>query len=586
MKVRGFFTRSHGAEVATYIDGASQNVPSAAVQGNGVNDMSWIIPELIDNIEVIKGPFSPLAGDENRAASMNITTKNDSAIRGTVSYGRFNTTHDTIVYSRQLGQVHSLLSADLFKTDGYRDNSGEIRGTIFAKDTIRAHGGLWGLRSYYQGANWDAPGFLTLTALQNGTAKPTDRDTSTPPLFGDANRTNVTLTRSPTEGENGFSFTAYMERYNRRRATGVNTNTLNVESDARWISGGRAMENFTWAQRFGLAFGTELRNDYGTIKDPQFVLGTPNGTYAFNEALNLLSYGFFAQGQVKTFRNLKVTAGMRADGLHYDITNLKLPASSVEYRKPVVTPRVGLAWTPLNQLTAFFNTGQGFRAPDQSEISPSGATGPLGAAGGAPLTNLAPPKITSYDYGVRAYLSPRWTASAAGFYTLNSSEIGQISAYNFASIGNTTRIGWEADTTFQASSKLNFYGSITNTRTATINNPINGAGPLLSVPKYLPKVGVGYLVALPKGRLALNLDGFYYSDLPYYSGSPLALHYSKPYARYDFRGSYYLGHVEFVGSLILQPYRFSSEAQFGGASGISLDPRPRWDGGVTARYRF
>ena len=586
LKVRGFFTRSHGAEVATYIDGMPQNIPSAAVQGNGANDMSWLIPETIDRIEVIKGPFSALYGDENRAAAVNIITKDTSASRLTVNYGRFNTTQETGVFSGKLGRFQSLLAGTLFHTDGYRNNSNGTRGTIFAKETFLAKGGLWSLRGDYQGSNWNAPGFLSLAALKAGTVQPTDRDTSSPPLFGDANRTNFTFTRKPAEGEKGLYLTSFLERYNRRRAIGVNATTIGVESDARWISGGRAIENYNWKERYGLTAGVDLRSDYGSIINQQTLNSVPNGNYGFDENINLLTYGFFGQGQAKLLPSLKLIGGLRVDGFHYNIQNLKLPASSITYNMPVVTPRAGVAWSPSKLLTAYFNMGQGFRAPDQSEISPSGAAGRLGATGGGAVTNIDPPKITSYDYGVNAYLSPRWTLSAAGFYTLNNSEIAQISAYVFSPIGSTTRVGFEADARFQVTDNLNVYASLTDVTTARINNPLNNAGNLLSVPQYVPKAGAGYIFATPKGRVALNVDAFYYSKLPFFPGNITTLGFSKPYARYDLRGSYYIGHIELTGSAILQPYRFSSEAQFASGGGFALDPRPKWDGSFTGRYRF
>ncbi len=586
IKLRGFFTRSHGADVAVYIDGAPQNLPASTIGGTGFNDMTWLLPALIDRVEVIKGPFSALYGDQNRAGAINITTRETAETRATVTYGRFNTVDANVVLSRRFGQVNSLIAADFMRSDGYRQSSGFEHGTIFAKESFHAGGGVWSARGYYQGSNWDAAGFLLLSALQAGTVQATSRDTSTPALFGDANRTNFNLTRRPESGEHGLELTAFAERYNRRRATGANATTLNVYSDARWISGGRALRTFTWNDRAGLTIGGELRSDYGTGIIRQQVANAFTATYLQDQNLNMLQYAGLTQGQFKLLRSLKLAGGLRVDAFHYNFANQKIPAASASYDKPVVTPKIGLVYSPLERVSAFFNMGQGFRSSDQSEISPSGSAGPLGAAGGNPVTSNSPPKVTSYDYGINARINPRWTASGAGFYTLNQSETVSTGPYTFVSAGDSTRLGWEAETAYQMSNSLNTYASLTDVVEARLNNPANGISNLLNVPQYVPKAGIGYLHSVSKGNVALNVDGFYYSPFPYYAGTPLKLLHTKPYARYDFRGSYYVGRVELTGFARLAPYKYAGEAMYSAAAGLFVDPEPHWYGGFTGRYRF
>ncbi len=59
IKMRGFTgTGAHGGDVAIYIDGVPQNFPSANQGGPGMSDLSWLTPDMIERIEVIKGPFS------------------------------------------------------------------------------------------------------------------------------------------------------------------------------------------------------------------------------------------------------------------------------------------------------------------------------------------------------------------------------------------------------------------------------------------------------------------------------------------------------------------------------------------------
>ncbi|WP_264816326.1 TonB-dependent receptor plug domain-containing protein, partial [Gluconobacter kondonii] len=52
---RGWSTESDGNYVATYIDGSIRNVYSGVL--NGYNDLNPLIPELINGLTVISGPF-------------------------------------------------------------------------------------------------------------------------------------------------------------------------------------------------------------------------------------------------------------------------------------------------------------------------------------------------------------------------------------------------------------------------------------------------------------------------------------------------------------------------------------------------
>jgi hypothetical protein len=98
-----------------------------------------------------------------------------------------------------------------------------------------------------------------------------------------------------------------------------------------------------------------------------------------------------------------------------------------------VMPLAGIVWTPVRGLDLFTDVGQGFRSPNQTELSPSGALGPLGASGGTPYPDLAVPKVESYDFGATASMTDRRSVTAAGYHTFNEVEILQ---------GGARRVCW------------------------------------------------------------------------------------------------------------------------------------------------
>ena len=297
----------------------------------------------------------------------------------------------------------------------------------------------------------------------------------------------------------------------------------------------------------------------------------------------MLAYGAFAQGQYKVIESVKLVGGARFDGLSYDINNRKLPAASLKYDKSLVTPRAGIVWTPIPALDVYANVGEGFRSPNQTEISPSGNLGPLGASGGTAYPDLKPPTVTSKDVGFKAFITDRWQMGAARYHTLNQSEIAQVSPGVFASIGNTIRDGWEADTWFTATNALSLYASYGRIMQARILSAAPGTADRVSVPKSTAKGGFAY--AAPLG-VVINLDASYISRVPYFAGTPLQLAYTRQYTRYDARVSYELRQVELTAFGTLQPVGFSAEAASAIAAGLMIDPRPKTELGVAFRYRF
>jgi outer membrane receptor protein involved in Fe transport len=93
--LRGF-DADHGTDVAIFVDGIPVNMPSHA-HGQGYADIHWLIPEIVDHIEVTKGPYFVQYGDFDTAGAVNIITKrqaSDSSVSmmgGSYSLQRFLT---------------------------------------------------------------------------------------------------------------------------------------------------------------------------------------------------------------------------------------------------------------------------------------------------------------------------------------------------------------------------------------------------------------------------------------------------------------------------------------------------------------
>src|SRR5262249_31870179 len=71
--LRGF-DADHGTDVLVMLDGVPVNLPSHA-HGQWYADLHFLIPEVVERVEVTKGPYFAELGDFDTAGSVNIATR-------------------------------------------------------------------------------------------------------------------------------------------------------------------------------------------------------------------------------------------------------------------------------------------------------------------------------------------------------------------------------------------------------------------------------------------------------------------------------------------------------------------------------
>ncbi len=588
-RMRGFATQgTHGADTAVYVDGVPQNIPSSqGGAGHGPVFLEWLSPELIGGIDVVKGPVSALYGDQNRAGAVDIRTRDGGAATpSSLSVGveRYGLRRTSLVLSNAFAQVQSLLVADLYRADGYRDASRTDRDSLSWKLSSQRADGRYSLRFTRYTADFEAAGYLLLPDLQRGLVGPRSTQAGNPG-FGSARRTSLVVNRAPASGEEGWHATAYAESFERTRAITANATNHTVGVDDRDIFGARGLYHLAFGNA-ALAVGAELRRDRGDASRRIFANRVPTASYVNAQRLDLLTYGVFAQGQWKPVQAVKLSAGMRYDRFDYDIDNLKLPAAGTDYRRGVFTPKLGASWTVLPQLELFANVAEGMRSPAAEQISSSGATGPLGAAGGV-VSRVDPSKVRSYDAGFTAAPLRDWTVSGAAYYIENSDEIVGQADGSFRSVGDTTRKGFELETRWRLAATTSLYASLGRILEARANNPAANTGARLSVPATQVKGGAQHRMRLGEGQLTLNADAYLISDIPYYVGTPTTLERTMPvFTRYDLRASYDWKSTQLSLYATFQPHRYGTEIAYGSAAGLMVSPVPRSVFGATLRHFF
>lgn len=588
-RMRGFATQgTHGADTAIYIDGVPQNIPSSqGGAGHGPAFLEWMTGDMIDTIDVIKGPVSALYGDQNRAGAVAITTREGGAATASsaaLTVESHGGRRGSLVLSGEHGALRSLLVADRYRIDGFRHGGGNDRRNLFWKLSTDIGDGVYSLRfSYYQ-SEYAGAGYLSLPALEAGL----DPHAVMYGLagFGDARRKTLVANRRPAAGEAGWFATAYTEDFERSRAIQASPTQHTFGYDDRIIAGARAGNTWTFGDTAILTLGAEARQDKGDALRQQYRNGQPTASYVNNQALDLLAYGAFIQGQYRVLPGVKLHGGARYDRFEHDVENRKLPAASTAYKGAVVTPKYGATWQVRPGLALYANVAQGLRSPAAEQISSSGSPGPLGAPGGRSNKNIDPSRVRSRDLGFHGRPAAGVDVSGVVYDIGNDDEIVNTAPDVFVAAGRTTRRGAEIDLRYQGGSAFGAYLSYGRILRARLDNPAPGAGALLSVPAHTWKAGAQYRGAIGPGRLTVNGDVYVTARNPYYMGTPLVRRDMPTYVRYDVKARYDVGRFQGALFATLQPHAFASDIAYGTTAGLVLATVPQATAGASLRYFF
>ena len=169
--LRGF-DADHGTDVAISVDGVPVNMVSHA-HGQGYADLHWLIPEVVDYVEVHKGPYEAADGDLATAGAVALHTK-DRLSQAEVSTrgGSFSTVHTLALLP---------LGGDAARDGGYLALAGHYtngpfdsrqrywRSNAFGKWTaaVGSSAQFVATASGY-GARWNASGQIPSRAVAEG----------------------------------------------------------------------------------------------------------------------------------------------------------------------------------------------------------------------------------------------------------------------------------------------------------------------------------------------------------------------------------------------------------------------------------
>ena len=457
--LRGF-DADHGTDVAVYADDMPINLVSHA-HGQGYADPNFLIPEVMDRVELYKGPYFPQFGDFATAGAVKLITKetfDENFVKA--EGGSFQTMRYVLGASPQLGNVKTLLAGQAYFTNGpfiHPENlsryNGEGRVTFDPTPDSKLSATIQG----YDG-DWDASGQiperLVATGMLDrfGSIDPsegghTDRENflfnwhytpsaaDTWDVFGWAQRYRLRLWSDFTFFANtGLRFVQFPNGGIEDTGDGpVRPNAKYIpgdeifQGDSRYLFGGHAGYTRNWFLSntpLQTQFVLETRSDDIHIKLQRAVRRTSfftvNQVYIREHSFS----GYWAQ-QIFFTDWLRFEGGLRGDYYIFDVNN-RLPRQGTDPNFDAVvlqgyttaglpSPMANLIITPVENTDLYLNFGRGFHSNDAR----STVTGAFTGAGPSGTGVEAAPKPTplvkalGYEVGARTHLFDRLDLAAA-----------------------------------------------------------------------------------------------------------------------------------------------------------------------------
>jgi len=414
--MRGFNAQPVTA-TSVFIDGVRVNEPDF----NTIN-FDLISIEDIERIEILPGTAT-VFGRNALAGVINITTKRGRGDRphvgfniGGGSYGRqrysFNTDGPLPIsnFDYYFGVTREL-------TNGYRDE-------FDPRDAGAGITRLLAKLGYRLGESTDASLAYTrvLDSISQAGSLPAsllrvDRNFNITP--GDQSQSNLHQVALNLKQKLLAGFSVALNGFFRRNDLDLFTRGLSSESTLKTEtkSGGTAAqashEGAILTKKNLLTLGFEYaRNNFDTDNSGIFL---PAFTFQNKRSTKEDVVGIFLTDSFHLFESLAVNAGLRYDWDRLNFTDKIDPSLSGIKTYNRVSPKSGLVYTPVSNLSLSFSYSEGVRIPTVDELF---AQGPFGSN-----PDLKAMRSRNFELGAKAQLQDWLDASLALFYTPVRDEI-------------------------------------------------------------------------------------------------------------------------------------------------------------------
>ncbi len=327
--LRGF-DADHGTDIALSFDGIPINMVSHG-HGQGYADANFVIPELVERVEVSKGPYFTENGDFSTAGSVNLVTRNHAESFASFGGGSFDTLRSVAIAAPRVNErLAPIFAAEIVRTNGPFQNPERFtKLNLYTKLTydIDSQSTVSFGASQYNGS-WSASGQLPTRAVKAGLVD--FYGSLDPSEGGTTDRQNVFVSyrlRPNTQSE--FRALAYLTLYDFRlysNFTFFSRDPISGDGieqrDNRTVHGARA--SYRWLRSWhGLVFDSSLGGDARSdniANGLSYNRDRERLSNVIDAQIQESSVGVWAKEEVQFAHWLRVVAGVRADHFTFQST--------------------------------------------------------------------------------------------------------------------------------------------------------------------------------------------------------------------------------------------------------------------------
>jgi len=391
----------HGTDIAFYQDGIPINNVTHA-HGQGYTDLNFIIPELLEAVDVRKGPYSVRDGNFATAGAVDLRLK-DRLEANQISFqaGNFNT-YRGLLLGGTSGEHHGIYAgSEIYYSDGPFENPNRyLRYNLVTRGSFER--GNWKgdfTGSAYMGY-WNASNQLPLWYVESGAIS--RLGAIDPSDGGNSHRLQASahLEWKPS-AQQKLDLLAYFYHYDLNLYSNftfflndpVNGDQIEQKDD-RQVAGLQAAydRNDDWGRvgfhtQAGLGFRFDhISNQLNNTFQRQFLSPTTSNR------VNELNPYFYAQEEIVPNEWFRLLLGFRGDVLYYNVRDLLAGVDQGNQAAFVPQPKASAIFTPLKELEIYLNFGQGFHSNDaRGVLEPVDPASPYARATGAELGIHAQP---------------------------------------------------------------------------------------------------------------------------------------------------------------------------------------------------
>jgi TonB family protein len=345
--MRGFDARE-GQDIEFSVGGVPIN-ESGNLHGNGYADTHFIIPELVERLRVVEGPFDPRQGNYAVAGSADYELGLEK--RGfTAKYttGSNGTKRGLLLWGPNGESQHTFGGAEVYSTDGFGQNRDAVRGSAMGQyeGTIGARG-TYRITAQGYATHFHSAGLIRQDDYQAGRIGFYDSyDLSSfareqVPEGGDSSRFSAAADIETRAGDTTLTQQVFVIKRDMRLLENFTGFLLDVQEPLQTVHDQRgdmidlnvhevtlgARGSARWHTRaFGepqeLEFGYFARGDAvgGTQQRLEASTGVPYKTDTDLDS-QLGDLGLYADANLRATRWVNLRGGVRADALTFDVLN-------------------------------------------------------------------------------------------------------------------------------------------------------------------------------------------------------------------------------------------------------------------------